>query len=150
MTVHLMTANQSITHADRSSGSQTRSETGPTSVRPGSRGDQGGSDDERRHQPDGEDVLSLLGDEYVTDIVEALADGPKPARVLADRCGMSRATVYRRLERLSDVGLVTSRPAIERDGHHRQQFRLVLDELQIEIGEDGFDCTLSVGDPSRS
>jgi predicted transcriptional regulator len=59
---------------------------------------------------------------------------------------MSRATAYRRLERLTSAGLVASRTTVESGGHHRQQFRLVLDELAIVIDEDGFDCTARTGD----
>jgi DNA-binding transcriptional ArsR family regulator len=96
-----------------------------------------------------DEVLALLGDDYVVDIVQELADSPLPARTLADRCGMSRATAYRRLDRLADAGLVASRTRIEGDGHHRQEFRLVLDELELQVGDDGVDCTVRVADRAR-
>lgn len=93
--------------------------------------------------PDTDAVLGLLGDEYVCDILRALADGPRPAREIADACGMSRATVYRRLERLTAAGLVDSRFSLETDGNHRQHFRLVVDALELRVGDGGVDGHLA-------
>jgi DNA-binding transcriptional ArsR family regulator len=94
------------------------------------------------------EVLDLIGDEYVCDILRALEDDPMPARELAETCDMSRPTVYRRLNRLTDAGLVDSRLALSPDGHHRDVFRLVVTELHVEIGEDGL--TGSVPNPTPS
>jgi predicted transcriptional regulator len=82
-------------------------------------------------------VLDLFGDEYVCDILRALEGDPMPARELAATCDMSRPTVYRRLNRLTDAGLVDSRIAVSPDGHHRKVFRLVVTELHLRIDEDG-------------
>lgn len=144
-----MTANQSQTHPEAPARTPPRADAGRLSSVSTTRSDPRGTVEEPTHQPSADDVLALLGDEYVADIVEALSDRPMPARALADTCDMSRATVYRRLERLCEAGLVTSHTAIERDGHHRQEFRLVLDELQIQVDEDGFDCTVRIGDQTH-
>lgn len=141
-----MTANHSRPRADgavqdRSPRHTTRASTVTTDRSTGQEaGDAGGAESLA------DEVLQLLGDDYVVDIVQELAQSPLPARALADRCGMSRATVYRRLDRLADAGLVASRTRIEGDGHHRQEFRLVVDELAIQVGPDGFDCTVQLGD----
>lgn len=84
------------------------------------------------------EVLDLIGDEYVVDILRVLEGDPQPARELAEACDVSRPTVYRRLNRLSDAGLVDSRLAVSPDGHHRKVFRLMVTELTLEIGDDGF------------
>jgi len=94
-----------------------------------------------------DELLDLLGDEYACDILEALADGPMPARTLADRCGMSRPTVYRRLDRLTAAGVVASRLRPATDGHHRQEFRLVLDAVEFRVCEDGIDGDVRIDDP---
>jgi DNA-binding transcriptional ArsR family regulator len=93
-------------------------------------------------------VLDLFGDQYVCDILRALEGGPKPARELAVVCDMSRPTVYRRLNRLTDANIVDSRLAVSPDGHHRNVFRLVVTELHLEIGEDGLSG--SVPQPTRT
>lgn len=85
------------------------------------------------------EILSLLGDEYVCDLLRALDEGPKPARQLAGECNMSRATAYRRLEELTDSGLVAATLRVEADGHHRKEFRLVFEGLEVQLGSDGLD-----------
>ncbi len=88
-------------------------------------------------------VLEVLGDDYACRILGALEEGPMPAAELAETCGMSRATAYRRLERLETVGFVTADLAYDADGHHRKRFRLSLDELRLEVGENGVDGSVS-------
>lgn len=98
--------------------------------------------------PDLDEVIDLLGDDYVCDILRALEPGPKAARDLADQCGMSRPTVYRRLDRLTAAGLVEARMSLAQDGHHRHEFHLVFDELEVQIREDGIDGRVRVGAPA--
>jgi DNA-binding transcriptional ArsR family regulator len=82
-------------------------------------------------------TLSLLSDEYARDILEVLGDEPLPAREIHDRLDVSRATVYRRLERLESAGLVTRSTAVHPDGHHRAQFTLALDRIHVRFGHNG-------------
>lgn len=95
-----------------------------------------------------DELLDLLGDEYACEIMQALAGGPMPARALAERCGMSRPTVYRRLDRLTAAGVVASRLRPAADGHHRQEFRLVLDAVEFRVREDGIDGDVRIDDPA--
>jgi DNA-binding transcriptional ArsR family regulator len=90
-------------------------------------------------------LLELLGDEYVCDILRALADGPRTARRLTEQFEMSRPTVYRRLGRLQDAGIISSTMKLDRDGHHRQAFYLVVDEIEFQVHEDGIDGTVPIG-----
>jgi DNA-binding transcriptional ArsR family regulator len=94
-----------------------------------------------------DELLDLLGDEYVTDILQALSSGAMPARAIADECGMSRPTAYRRLDRLTEAGVVASRLSPEPDGHHRQEFRLILDEVAVRFREDGVDGRARLREP---
>ena len=94
---------------------------------------------ERSTATGADDLLALLGDEYACDILRALADEPLPARELIERHGMSRTTVYRRLDRLTDAGIVDSRLQPASDGHHRREFHLAVDELEFRVDADGGD-----------
>lgn len=85
---------------------------------------------------DGE-LLELLSDEYTQRLLEALSDSPQPARALVEATDMSRPTVYRRLNRLAECGLVRSQTAVHPDGHHRDVFEAVLDQLTVDIDADG-------------
>lgn len=78
-------------------------------------------------------VVSLLDDEHAREILTCLASGPKRGRELATACACSRATIYRRLNGLESVGLVTASLSIDPDGHHCKQFRLVHDQVTVHI-----------------
>jgi DNA-binding HxlR family transcriptional regulator len=102
------------------------------------------SDESGERSPDVpfEELLALFGDEYACDLLRALEDGPRAASDLIEHCEMSRPTVYRRLDRLTDAGIVESRMAPARDGHHRQEFQLACDEVELRVREDGIDGTV--------
>lgn len=82
---------------------------------------------------DAESLLSLLGDEYTQAILAAMGEDSVAAREIAERTDISRPTVYRRLNRLEATGAVTSMMTLDGDGHHRQAFRITLDELAVPL-----------------
>lgn len=97
-----------------------------------------------------DELLDLLADEYVVDIVRALDDRAMAAQELADSCDMSRPTVYRRLGRLVEAGLVESRTSLRANGRHRQRFHLLFEEAEVHVGADGIvgdvETATTVGD----
>jgi DNA-binding transcriptional ArsR family regulator len=105
-----------------------------------------------RHRPDGHrdtdplerdesveatEVVSLLSDEYAREVLRVLVAEPLSARDLVDRLDMSRATVYRRLDRLESAGVLESSLRIDPEGHHRKRYRVVVDRLQLSVETDG-------------
>jgi predicted transcriptional regulator len=56
---------------------------------------------------------------------------------------MSRATVYRRLDRLESAGVLESSMRIDLDGHHRKRYRVVVDRLQLCVESDGLSLEAS-------
>lgn len=93
-----------------------------------------------------EELLSVFGDEYMCDILYALGDCPMAARELVEATGMSRPTAYRRLNRLTDAGLVEEKLQVASDGHHRTEFRLAVESVEFEVTPDGV-CGLVRPDP---
>jgi Fe2+ or Zn2+ uptake regulation protein len=57
---------------------------------------------------------------------------------------MSRATVYRRLNRLESAGVIQSSMVVDPQGHHRKQFSVVVDRMQLMFHSDG--VSLEVGE----
>ncbi|MFP4217616.1 MAG: ArsR/SmtB family transcription factor [Salinarchaeum sp.] len=90
---------------------------------------------------DVEEVLSLLADEHAQAIIETISDEALPARTIATELDISRATVYRRLNRLEEAGLVTSAMTYRSDGRHRQRFRATFEEVRLAI--DGGEIALA-------
>lgn len=85
---------------------------------------------------DADELLSLLGDEYAREILTTLGDQSLPARDIVDRSNMSRPTVYRRLNRLEEAGLVETRMSLHPDDHHRKEFQVVVEELELRPRDD--------------
>jgi DNA-binding transcriptional ArsR family regulator len=83
-------------------------------------------------------VLELLGDEFTRDVLQALGDGPRTGREILDATDVSRPTVYRRLNRLQEAGLVEAETKIRQNGHHCKQFRLVVEQFDFGLDADGF------------
>jgi DNA-binding transcriptional ArsR family regulator len=86
---------------------------------------------------DGDEMLSLMSDDYAQQILDALGEEPLAARELVDRLDASRATVYRRLNRLESAGVVESSMTIHPEGHHRKEFRTTVERMDLVFGSDG-------------
>lgn len=95
-----------------------------------------------------ETVLGLLGDEYTCRLLTALDEGSRPAADLVEDCDMSRATVYRRLDRLEAAGLVDSQLQFDPDGHHRHEFELTLDAVELRVDDGGVEGTVRASRPA--
>lgn len=88
-----------------------------------------------------ETVVTLLDDDHVRTILTATSVDAMSAKELSDRCDVSQATIYRRLDRLSTAGLVAERTRPRADGHHDTVYAATLDECTIRLrdGELQFD-----------
>lgn len=85
----------------------------------------------------GAELLELLSDEYVRRLLAALEGAPRPACDLVRRCDMSKSTIYRRLNRLQEHGLVSTHTEIDPDGHHRKVYEARLERVTVEpVDED--------------
>lgn len=82
-------------------------------------------------------ILDLLGDEYARELLAAIAEEPLCAQKLVERTDMSRVTVYRRLNRLEEIGFVESAITLDPDGHHYERKRLVVDAVTVSFDGDG-------------
>ncbi|MEF8819179.1 MAG: helix-turn-helix domain-containing protein [Haloferacaceae archaeon] len=67
--------------------------------------------------------------------VAATLDDPLPAKEVAERCDLPRTTTYRKLELLSDGGLVDERVSVRPDGHHATTY--VRDFAGVLVAVDG-------------
>lgn len=87
-------------------------------------------------------LLELFGDERVCEILCHLESEPLTAPELIDRCEVSRPTVYRRLDRLTDAGVVDATERIGDDGRVRRVFSLTLGTVEFRISPSGIDGTV--------
>jgi len=92
-----------------------------------------------------DELLELLGDEYTYRVFEAVVEQPRTGREIMDTTGVSKATVYRRLEELEEAGLVESTLNIAEDGNHCKQFHAVVSSIQVRFDNDGFTASVESG-----
>ena len=88
--------------------------------------------------PDPEEVFELLGDAYVRSILAETYEEPMSAKELSEQCGMSLPTVYRRVEDLTDHGLLLERTQIVADGHHYTTYVANLEGVTVDLTPEGF------------
>lgn len=81
-------------------------------------------------------TLNLLGDEHVRTILAATSEEPKSVRALSRTCGISRTSVYRKIERLLEHDLVESSSRIDPRGNHYTVYEADLQAVLI-VPEDG-------------
>lgn len=89
------------------------------------------------------ELLELLDAEYTQEILEAMGRKARSARELAEACGASRPTVYRRLNSLREAGLVDTEMEYDADGHHRAVFEATLEAVSVDMTGDGLSVTVT-------
>lgn len=87
-------------------------------------------------------VVALLDDEHVRTILTATDGEALSAKELSERCDVSVTTVYRRLERLQEAGLVAERTRPRSDGHHDAVYVATLDELAVRLRDGRLECEI--------
>jgi DNA-binding transcriptional ArsR family regulator len=89
---------------------------------------------------DPDELLALLSDDHARTILRTIGEEGLPARTVAERLDLSRATVYRRLNRLESAGAVRTTMAVHAEGHHRKHYHATLDEVTLSF--DGGDVAV--------
>lgn len=92
--------------------------------------------------PDFANIVDLLSDPHVRTILLVTSVEPCSATDLAERCDASDQTVYRRLERLEEAGLVSDRIRARDDGHHDTVYTARLEHVSITLREGEFEFTI--------
>lgn len=87
-------------------------------------------------------LLTLLGDENTRRVLETIAEEPRGGREIAELLSLSRPTVYRRLNDLTDAGLVETTLAVCPDGHHHKQYSALVETASVELTADGLTATI--------
>lgn len=85
--------------------------------------------------PPADAVLSALEDEYARAILTATDQTPMTANELADVCDASLPTIYRRLERLTELDLLDKRTQFSDEHRHYNTYRAALDRLVVELND---------------
>lgn len=86
-------------------------------------------------EADASEVLDVLTDPLCRRVL-GCARTAVTARDVSARTDLSMSTTYRKLEVLTDAGLLETQTELREDGYHTTRYRATLDEATIRIGED--------------
>jgi len=92
------------------------------------------------------ELLELLGDEYTHAVLGAVLERPRTGAELVEATDVSKATVYRRLDRLQEAGIVDARLKLDTDGHHCKQFYPTAASVRVGLDADGFAASIESAD----
>lgn len=96
------------------------------------------SDDERVR-----DLLDALTDEDCQTIIEATTDDALTAQELSESYDLAQSTTYRKLDRLTEAGLLEERVRIDPSGRHTKEYARAVEGVHVEIGADGIELEVT-------
>lgn len=88
-------------------------------------------------------VLTLLGDEHAQEILRAASRSRLSANALSERCDASLATVYRRIERLVEYGLLVERTRVDDSGNHYNVYEAGVERVDVTVADGELDVALT-------
>lgn len=98
---------------------------------------------------DCEAVLTALEDPDCRELLEATTEEALTAGELTERCDVARSTTYRKLEQLTEAGLLEEQVRISSTGKHASEYRRTFDDVTISICDsEGVTVGLSKSTPT--
>lgn len=90
-------------------------------------------------------LLSALDDDDCRTMLAATADEARSASELSERCDLPRSTTYRKLELLTEAGLLESGVRIHSSGHHTSEYARAYDDVVVGLAGDELSVELVRG-----
>ena len=87
-------------------------------------------------------LLAALEDDDCRAILEAASDQPRSASELCELCDLSSSTAYRKVDELTDAGLLEESIRLSQSGSHTSQYLLAVSDLTISLGS-GIELSMS-------
>lgn len=96
------------------------------------------------HDEDIENILGTLEDSDCRSIIEQTCDEALSASELSERCDLPLSTAYRKLDKLTEVGVLDERIRISQSGQHTSEYILQMDTIQVTVDpESGLELEIS-------
>jgi len=89
-----------------------------------------------------DDIFDVLASETAREILLLSRSESMSAQELAERCGTSKPTVYRRVQKLDEYDLLETDLVVDDSGNHYRTFRTNTDRICFDIEEDDWIVTV--------
>jgi DNA-binding MarR family transcriptional regulator len=83
-------------------------------------------------------LAGVLDDRYCRRILSEASRGAVSVGELADVIGADPSTLYRRIDRLEQLELVSGELVYRRDGHHYRRYRTTLRRVSVELVDGAY------------
>jgi len=91
-----------------------------------------------------ESLLTALEDEDCRAILNATGAEALSASELSEACNMPLSTTYRKVDTLTEAGLLEEQIRISRSGKHTSEYALCVEDVQLSFGgEDGIELEIT-------
>ncbi|WP_431358759.1 helix-turn-helix domain-containing protein [Halovenus amylolytica] len=98
-----------------------------------------------------EQLLGTLEDPDCRAIIEATSEEAYSASELSDRCDLPLSTAYRKLDALTEVGLLKERIRLSNTGQHTSEYTLQIEHISLTVDDDaGISLTLTKQDEKQA
>jgi DNA-binding Lrp family transcriptional regulator len=106
--------------------------------------DEAGSEESAAAEASGAELLDHLGDDVSRSILACCAAAARSVGELAEQCDVSEATIYRRLNRLLDAGLLDEDTRIDATAvSGGKEYTTAVERVEVTLGDDGVDVVAS-------
>lgn len=81
--------------------------------------------------------FEILEDAACRNIIEATSERRLSAKEIADTCDLPTSTTYRKLDHMTEAGLLEEGIRIKKSGKHTSEYGCVMQDVTVSIGGDG-------------
>ncbi|MFB6107560.1 MAG: helix-turn-helix domain-containing protein [Haloplanus sp.] len=82
-----------------------------------------------------QEILDALNDDDCRAILDATSEDARSATELIEACDVPGSTMYRKLDVLTDVGLLGERTRLNPSGHHASEYVRIVDDVTVSVGD---------------
>lgn len=88
-----------------------------------------------------EAVITAMANEHDRRILAATQEEPVDAQTIIEETGISKSTVYRRLDRLEEMGLLETADGRLRNGHAVDRYRARAKSISLHVRDGAIEAT---------
>lgn len=92
-------------------------------------------------------VLAALNDEGCRAILRATDDGALSASEIGETCDLPLSTTYRKLNHLTDAGLLAKRIHVNSSGNHHNEYLRTVEDVFVSFDPDGAEVAVAGSRP---
>jgi len=92
-----------------------------------------------------ENIYQVLSDDRVRQILLVTNEAKRSAQDIADICDGSLSSIYRRLEILTEYGLLQKEIRIDQDGHHHNVYEADFESIAFQINDSALEVSIDFG-----